>query len=177
MKKYLLAAVCVLAVPLLAQAPAYEVEYPLPADIYEALWSLPALQQVEENAKQTGAELTEKKKKDLAKYTERVKGLVVVEITGEKCPPCLAFARMLKEDTFLDELRSKGGRFYQLDVGTEKGLSGKKLSTLSDFPFPRKSIRTHLKFSAYSGISSSNILEDAVLPCKKISVSPFPYSA
>ena len=78
---------------------------------------------------QTGAELTEQQKKDLAKYTERVKGLVVVEITGEKCPPCLAFARMLKEDTFLDELRSKGGRFYQLDVGTEKGLSGKKLST------------------------------------------------
>lgn len=129
MKKYLLAAVCVLAAPLLAQAPAYEVEYPLPADIYEALWSLPALQQAEENAKQTGAELTEQQKRDLAKYTERVKGLVVVEITGEKCPPCLAFARMLKEDTFLDELRSKGGRFYQLDVGTEKGLSGKKLST------------------------------------------------
>ena len=40
MKKYLLAAVCVLAAPLLAQAPAYEEEYPLPADIYEALWSL-----------------------------------------------------------------------------------------------------------------------------------------
>ena len=129
MKKYLLAAVCVLAAPLLAQAPAYEVEYPLPADIYEALWSLPALQQAEKTAKQTGGELTEQQKKDLAKYTERVKGIVGVEITGERCPPCLAFARMLKEDTFLDELRSKGGRFYQLDVGTEKGLSGKKLST------------------------------------------------
>ena len=129
MKKYLLAAFCVLAAPLLAQAPAYEVEYPLPADIYEALWSLPALQQAEKTAKQTGGELTEQQKKDLAKYTERVKGLVVVEITGEKCPPCLAFARMLKEDTFLDELRSKGGRFYQLDIGTEKGLAGKKLST------------------------------------------------
>ena len=129
MKKYLLAAVCVLAAPLLAQAPAYEVEYPLPADIYEALWSLPALQQVEENAKQTGGELTEQQKKDLAKYTERVKGIVGVEITGERCPPCLAFARMLKEDTFLEELKSKGGRFYQLDLGTEKGLAGKKLSS------------------------------------------------
>lgn len=129
MKKYLLAAFCVLAAPLLAQAPAYEVEYPLPADIYEALWSLPALQQAEKTAKQTGGELTEQQKKDLAKYTERVKGIVGVEITGERCPPCLAFARMLKEDTFLEELKSKGGRFYQLDLGTEKGLAGKKLST------------------------------------------------
>ena len=118
-----------LAAPLLAQAPAYEVEYPLPADIYEALWSLPALQQAEKTAKQTGGELTEQQKKDLAKYTERVKGIVGVEITGERCPPCLAFARMLKEDTFLEELKSKGGRFYQLDLGTEKGLAGKKLST------------------------------------------------
>ena len=46
-------------------------------------------------------------------------------------------------------------------------MSGEKFSTRSDCPLPKKSIRIHLNLSAYSGIRSPDILEEAVLPCKK----------
>ncbi len=131
MKKILVLMACLLALPLMAQRNSYEwPERQIPADVYEALLELPALQTLQSQ----GQALSRTQEAQLASYKQTLKGLHIIEIGYYGCPPCGALLKALEEVdqsglSLIDQWKKKGIAFYQLeyfsDIDKKDSLSKK----------------------------------------------------
>lgn len=118
MKRLLLLALCLCALPLFAQQSSYD-QRRIPQPYVKALLDIASLKQSQEQAKAGGYELSAEDQARLESALHAVKGLTVVEIGYPSCGPCKALLASLEEPdasgtSLLSQWQNAGVSFYQI---------------------------------------------------------------
>lgn len=136
MKRLFPVLLCCLALPLAAQSVSRAKTQP-PEAVYEALLTLPAIEQEQKELRERGFELDAQRQEQLTRLSGQVKGLMVIELGYLSCVPCNKLLNLLAQKdeaqnkSMVEQWRDWGVRFYQLDwLKDRQTRDGKNLSAL-----------------------------------------------